>query len=152
MWAPADSCRKGTRRILCSSSAASRGSISGDGRPKTKRTPSFARQRASSAPPFSSAIEHLLRRLGTFLSDTRRVLRAAHALADIRLVCREVPADHRQVEAPEDRLLRLVLEQELEGTPHEILARDAVPGQTPGVRGIDGDRVHGPLSCLTDRD
>src|SRR5262249_19153819 len=59
MWAPADSCRKGTSRMPCSSSAARSGAISGDGRPKTKRTPSFARQRASSAPPFSSAIGHL---------------------------------------------------------------------------------------------
>src|SRR5438093_9156562 len=60
MCAPAASCRKGTRRMPCSSSAASSGSISGEGRPKTKRTPSLARQRASSAPPFSSAIGHLL--------------------------------------------------------------------------------------------
>src|SRR5262249_10211375 len=62
------------------------------------------------------------------------------------------PADHRQVEASEDRLLRLVLEQELERTPHEILARDAVPPQAPGVRGSDRDRMHGPLPALTDPD
>src|SRR5438876_3411980 len=63
MCAPAASWRTGTSRMACSSSAAANGSISGDGRPKTKRPPSFARQRASSRPPFSSAIGHLLVRL-----------------------------------------------------------------------------------------
>src|SRR5438094_1893872 len=72
MCAPADSCRKGTRRIPCSSSAGSSGSISGDGRPKTKRTPSFARQRASSRPPFSSAIGHLLVRLAALVAALAR--------------------------------------------------------------------------------
>src|SRR5206468_10580703 len=72
MCAPADSCRKGTRRMPCSSSAASSGSISGDGRPKTNRTPSFARQRASSRPPFSSAIGHLLVRLAALVAALAR--------------------------------------------------------------------------------
>ena len=56
MCAPAASWRTGTRRMPCASSAASSGSISGDGSPKTKRTPSLARQRASSSPPFTSGM------------------------------------------------------------------------------------------------
>jgi len=56
MCAAADSCRIGTRRMPCDSSAASSGSISGQGRPNTKRTPSFARQRASTSPPVISAM------------------------------------------------------------------------------------------------
>src|SRR5207247_1308531 len=55
MCAPAASWRTGTSRMPCSSSAASSGSISGDGRPKTKRTPSLARPRASSRQPGDGA-------------------------------------------------------------------------------------------------
>src|SRR5207244_4417651 len=72
MCAPAASWRKGTRRMPCSPSAASSGSISGDGRPKTKRTPSLARQRASSRPPFSSAIGHLLVGLAALVAALAR--------------------------------------------------------------------------------
>src|SRR5262249_44915819 len=47
---------------------------SGEGRPKTKRTPSFARQRASNAPPFTSAIGHLLWGLAAPLPDLWRLM------------------------------------------------------------------------------
>src|SRR3989442_6718616 len=91
MCAPAASWRTGTSRMSCSSSAASSGSISGDGRPKTKRTPSLARQRASSRPPFSSAIGHLLVVMGGALvpglaavAQERRSVRREYLLSDER--------------------------------------------------------------------
>src|SRR5258705_689881 len=73
MCAPAASCRIGTRLMSCASSAASSGSISGEGRPKTNRTPSLARQRASSAPPLTSAIGHLPGATGRLLAALARV-------------------------------------------------------------------------------
>ena len=60
----------------------------GEGRPKTKRTPSFARQRASSAPPFTSAIWHLLS--GTRSSSTRSLAADAVPLSPAKCAHRSI--------------------------------------------------------------
>src|SRR6185369_15561386 len=81
MCAPAASWRTGTSRMPCSSSAARNGSISGEGRPKTKRTPSAARQRASTWPPVNSAMPTPCIRRATSLAPAARSLfdRSSHA-------------------------------------------------------------------------
>src|SRR6267143_3518270 len=43
---------------------------------------------------------------------------------DLAFVLREVAADHRQIEAGEDRFLRFALEQEFKRSPHEFFRLD----------------------------